>query len=197
MIYHYCRVSTKDQNLARQIDALNAYKPADRVFCDKQSGKDFNREEYQEMKRVVVSGDEIIVEELDRLGRNKDEVKKELAYFDQIGVKVRMLDVPTTLNDFPGQEWVQSMLNNVLIEVLGAVAEQERKKIRKRQEEGIAIAKAEGKYTGRKPKEIDEGLMRDVCLAWKRGEITGEIAAERLGVSRNTLYRRMKGFCAE
>lgn len=195
MIYHYCRVSSKDQNLARQIDALNAYKPADRVFCDKQSGKDFNRDEYQEMKQIATCGDEIIVEELDRLGRNKEEVKKELAYFDQIGVKVRMLDVPTTLNDFPGQEWVQSMLNNVLIEVLGAIAEQERKKIRKRQEEGIAIAKAEGKYTGRKPKAIDEALMDGVYSAWQRGEITGGEAAERLGISRNTLYRRVKMLC--
>lgn len=76
MIYHYCRVSTKDQCLDRQLTALNEYKVADRVFCDKMSGKNFEREAYQQMKLVVSAGDEIVIKELDRLGRNKDEVKR-------------------------------------------------------------------------------------------------------------------------
>ncbi len=109
MIYHYCRVSSKEQCLDRQLEALSAYKPADKVFCDKQSGKNFDRKEYQNLKRSVLPGDEVIIKELDRLGRNKEEIKIELQWFKQNKVVVRILDIPTTLLDLHGQEWVADM----------------------------------------------------------------------------------------
>ena len=131
--YFYGRISSKDQNLARQLESARRYKDIDRVFKDKQSGKDFNREEYLEMKAVLEKGDEVIVHSLDRLGRNKEGIKEELAWFKENGIIVRILDVPTTMIEYPeGQEWLMDMVNNILIEVLGAFAEQERENIRKR-----------------------------------------------------------------
>ena len=142
MIYAHIRVSAKDQNLARQIIAVKEYRPElldENIYADKQSGKNFERKEYLKLKAVLKPGDEVIIKELDRLGRNKKEIQKELAWFKEHGVIVRILNVPTTLIEYPeGQEWVMEMVNNILIEVLGAVAEQEREKILERQKEGIA-----------------------------------------------------------
>lgn len=199
MIYHYCRVSSKDQNLTRQVEALKAYKPADRVFCDKQSGKNFERAQYQLMKSLVQAGDEIIVEELDRLGRNKEDVKEELRELNKMGVKVRMLDVPTTLSDFPGQEWIQDMVNGVLIEVLSAVAEQERKKIQKRQREGIdAMPVVDGKRVSAKTGrgfgrgELDLPEFDTYLLKSQSGELSVSECCKQLGISRTTWYNRVK-----
>lgn len=136
MKYAYLRVSSTDQSLSRQIDAVKKFAPDlkdERIFYDKQSGKNFDRAEYQKLKSVVSKGDEVIIMELDRLGRDKDGIKSELQWFKENGVIVRILDVPTTLIDFQGQDWIADMVNNVIIEVMGAVAEQERLKIRKRQ----------------------------------------------------------------
>lgn len=102
----------------------------------------------------MVPGDEILVEELDRFGRNKAEIKAELEWFKEHGIIVRVFDVPTTLMDFHGQDWIGEMVNNILIEVMGAMAEQERKKIRKRQAEGIAAMPVVG---GRKVSAKTEG----------------------------------------
>lgn len=197
MIYHYCRVSTKEQNLERQLIALSGYKPADEVFCDKQSGKSFDRAEYQRLKSIVCAGDEVIIEELDRLGRNKEAIKEELKYFQRIGVKVRILDVPTTLNDYPGQEWVQDMLNNVLIEVLGAIAEQERIKIKKRQSEGIAampvvngkrVSPKTGRGFGREALDIPG--FEKFLKKQKEGLMSITECCRELGISRSTWYKR-------
>ena len=94
----------------------------------------------------------MIIKELDRLGRNKDAVKEEMKWFKDNGIAVRILDVPSTLIDFQGQDWIADMVNNIIIEVLAAMAEQERLKIKKRQKEGIAIAKAKGVRFGRPQK---------------------------------------------
>lgn len=200
MVYHYCRVSTKDQNLERQLIALNAYKPADEVFCDKQSGKNFDRSEYKRLCEVVAEGDEVIIEELDRLGRNKEAVKEALKFFKDRGVKVRMLDVPTTLNDYPGQEWVQDMINNVLVEVLGAIAEQERNKILKRQSEGIAamptvngkrVSAKTGRGFGRERMEIPG--FEKILEKQKEGIMSITECCKALGISRSTWYKRVAG----
>lgn len=200
MVYHYCRVSTKEQNLERQMIMLAGYKVADEVFCDKMSGKDFDRVEYQRLKGIVVSGDEIVVEELDRLGRNKEAVKEELKWFQERDVKVRILDVPTTLNDYPGQEWVQEMLNNVLIEVLGAIAEQERIKIKKRQSEGIAampvvngkkVSLKTGRGFGREALDIPD--FEKFLKKQKEGTLSVTECCKALGISRSTWYKRVAG----
>lgn len=192
--YFYGRVSTKDQNLARQLESAKSYKNIDRVFTDKQSGKNFDRDSYQEMKSVVECGDEVVVHALDRLGRNKDAIKEELAWFKEHGVILRILNVPTTLIEYPeGQEWVMDMVNNILIEVLGAFAEQERENIRKRQEEGIAampvdedgykVSSKTGRRAGRASKDVDLVLIDGESVA---------AACKRLGIGRTTYYRKLR-----
>jgi len=194
MTYHYCRVSSADQNLARQVDALTEYKRADKLFSDKASGKDFEREGYQRLKSEVQRGDELIIKELDRLGRNKEEIKAELKWFKDNGVIVRVLDVPTTLMDFKDQSWIQDMINNILIEVLGAVAEQERKKIKRRQQEGIKAKKDRGEWDdyGRPKKEMDMNAVSDFREKIKKGEMTVTECCKQLGISRRTWYNRIK-----
>lgn len=183
MRYAYIRVSTKEQHLDRQIEAIKEYWP-DEVFADKLSGKNFDRPEYHRLKSLIRRGDEIIVKELDRLGRNKDAVKEELKWFKDNGVIVRVLDIPTTMIELPGQEWIAEMVNNILIEVIAAVAEQERKKIRQRQKEGIACARERGVKFGRPEKDVECVLME--------GE-TVRAACRRLGVSKTYWYEKQKG----
>ena len=140
MRYFLARVSSKEQSLARQLKiARDRFDiPDENVFCDKMTGSSFDRPQYKRLKETVKAGDEVIVKEFDRFGRDKDEMKRELQWFKEKGVIVRILDIPTTLIDFQDQTWVLEMVNNILIEVLGAVAEQERKKTKQRQAEGIA-----------------------------------------------------------
>ena len=191
MTYGYVRVSTREQCFDRQIKALYDYASIDRVFQDKQSGKDFAREQYQMMKDIVRAGDTVIVKELDRFGRNKDEMKKELEWFKVNGVSVRILELPTTLIDYQGQDWIGDMVNNILIEVLGAIAEQERKKTRQRQAEGIAAKKARGEWDdyGRPKVKIDN--LDDYRRKIAAGETTVTAACKELGICRSTWYERV------
>lgn len=199
--YFYGRISSKDQNLARQLESARRYKDIDRVFKDKQSGKDFNREEYLEMKAVLEKGDEVIVHSLDRLGRNKEGIKEELAWFKENGIIVRILDVPTTMIEYPeGQEWLMDMVNNILIEVLGAFAEQERENIRKRQREGIdampmdkrgrRISKKTGRGFGRQEKHPDN--FAEVYARQQKGELKLQEAMSMVGVGRTRWYELAK-----
>lgn len=202
MKYAYLRVSSTDQSLSRQIDAVKKFAPDlkdERIFYDKQSGKNFDRAEYQKLKSVVSKGDEVIIMELDRLGRDKDGIKSELQWFKENGVIVRILDVPTTLIDFQGQDWIADMVNNVIIEVMGAVAEQERLKIRKRQREGInsmpivngkRVSARTGNSTGRPRKELPN--FEKIAKKQKEGLITVVEACSRLGISRAQWYRLIK-----
>ena len=203
MVYAYLRVSTKDQNLERQIVAVKAYCPSlldQNIFCDKQSGKNFARVEYLKLKALLVAGDELIIKELDRLGRNKEEIKKELSWFKEHKIIVRILNVPTTLIDFQGQEWIFDMVNNILIEVMGAVAEEERKKILERQREGIdAMPVINGKKTsiktGRPMGNPGKDLLQfsDYLEKTKKGELTISESCRQLGISRTHWYRLYKG----
>ena len=149
---YYARVSSQDQNLDRQLEAFHAMGAEDRdIIVDKQSGKDLNREGYQALRNVILRrGDTLVVKSLDRLSRRKADIKAELEYFREEGIRVKVLDLPTTMMEVPeGQEWVFDMVNNILIEVLGTIAQQERTTIKQRQAEGIAAAKAKGKHLGR------------------------------------------------
>ncbi|MCD3211806.1 recombinase family protein [Clostridium botulinum C/D] len=191
-IYGYSRVSTKEQNTDRQIIELKKYVDERFIFQDKLSGKNFDRPQYQLMRKVAQKGDVIYVKSLDRLGRNKKQVKEELEYFKNEGVRVKILDIPTSMMDIPsGQEWIMDMINNLLIEVLATMAEQERNNIRQRQAEGIAIAKKKGVYKGRKKIEVDDNFA-EIYDKWKAGKITAIKAMEMLGLKRNTFYRRVK-----
>lgn len=198
MKYFYARVSSKGQNLARQYEAAKDIDGIDETFSDKQSGKTFDRPEYQRMKSVLVAGDEVVVKSLDRLGRNKAMIKDELDWFKRRGVIVRVMDLPTTMMEMPvGQEWVFDMVNNVLIEVLGAIAEQERITIEARREEGIAampmidgrrVSAKTGRGFGRPKCEVDSNTVKMLRAKQKRGELTVKGCCERLGVSRATWY---------
>ena len=161
MVYGYMRVSTKAQNLNRQEDALLEFGvEKDNIFADKESGKNFDREKYQEMKSILKRNDVLVIKELDRLGRNKVMIKEELRYFKDNGIRLKILNIPTTLIDFPeGQEWVMDMVNNILLEVMSSIAEEERRKIKTRQAEGIAAAKAGGVKFGPKVKYTEVQLL--------------------------------------
>ena len=133
--YYYARVSSKEQNLDRQIAAFKALGAQDReIITDKESGKDLNRAGYAALKNAMLRrGDTLVVKSLDRLSRNKCDIKNELQYFKDNGIRLKVIDLPTTMMELPeGQEWVFEMVNNILIEVLGTIAEQERETIRKR-----------------------------------------------------------------
>ena len=178
MIYGYARVSTaQKQNEARQIEALIAYGVEEKyIKIDKASGKDFNRENYQLLKNEILRpGDTLVVKELDRLGRNKEQIKEELNYFKSNKIRVKILNIPTTLMDLPeGQEWVFDMVNNILIEVLGAIAEDERIKIKQRQSEGIAAMQDSKEYT--KAYKNKNGELVEAHLKKKSsrtGKVTG------------------------
>lgn len=192
--YFSARVSSKDQNLARQIAEAQKYGvPAENIFCDKITGRKKDRPEYDKMKSLLVKGDEVYFKELDRIGRDKCLIKEELEWFRERGVLVRILDVPTTLMELPaGQEWVFEMVNNILIEVLGTIAEQEWKKTKQRREEGIAampVDKNGRKVSSRTGRGFGRAEVK-VDLELKAGENITD-ACKRLGISRTTYYRKL------
>jgi DNA invertase Pin-like site-specific DNA recombinase len=192
-IYGYLRISSKDQSELRQRVALKEMGVEDdMIFADQMSGKNFERSDYILLKRVIRGGDTLIVKELDRFGRNKNEIKKELEWFKERGVRVKILDVPTTLIELDGQQWIMEMVNNLLIEVLGTFAEEERLKIRRTQAEGIAAAKAEGKHLGRRKQEVDSDLFEELYKQWRENNITAKRFMEELNLKSNTFYRRIK-----
>ena len=199
MKYYYTRVSHKDQNLARQIEEAKSYKDVDEVFCDKQTGKNFDRPEYARLKSILKKGDEVIVKEMDRLGRNKEATKDEIKWFKENGITLRILELPTTLIDFNGQEWIADMINNMLIEVLTSIAEQEVKKIDRRRAEGIAampivngkkVSTKTGRTYGRQPIELTDDFQK-FLKKQKDGEITVNECCKQLGISRATWYKRL------
>lgn len=197
MTFGYIRVSSKEQNEGRQIKALKDYSKElkdEHIYIDKQSGKDFEREKYQELKKVLREGDTVIIQELDRLGRNKDMIKQELKELQERKVRVKILNIPTTLIEFEeGQAWLLDMVNNILVEVLGAIAEEERNKIRQRQAEGIELAKQQGKYKGREQGtfKADMKKFRKIYNQVQAGQIAVTQAVELLGYKSRTSYYNM------
>ena len=190
-IYGYARVSTREQNTDRQIEALIRFGvPEQNIIVDKASGKDTEREGYQYLKRQILrNGDTLVIKELDRLSRSKSDIKRELETFKEMGVRIKILDIPTTLTDFPlEQRWIQDMVTAILIEVLGAIAENERMKIRARQREGIEAAKRKNVRFGRPPKPLPEN-WREVMAAVKHGEMRPVDAMQDLKLSRSSFYR--------
>lgn len=190
-IYGYARVSSREQNTDRQVEALIQFGvPEQNIIVDKASGKDTNREGYSYLKHQLLRrGDTLVVKELDRLSRSKADIKRELEYFKEQGIRVKILDLPTTLTDFPPeQRWVQEMINSILIEVLGSIAENERNKIRARQREGIEAARKRNVRLGRPPVPLPEN-WQEVMAAVRRGEKRPVDAMRELGLSRSTFYR--------
>lgn len=188
----YVRVSTVDQNEARQIEAMKA-DGVEKIYMDKKSGKDFNRPEYQKMISEMHKGDVLIIHSIDRLGRNYDEITEEWRKITkEIGSDIIVQDMPlldTTLNrDLTGK-----LIADIVLQVFSYVAQRERESIRQRQREGIEIAKAQGKYKGRAKKEINKELFESTKTRWQNGEITKVQFAEIMGISRGTLYKLLEG----
>ncbi len=202
--YGYARVSTKEQVLDRQFTSIRGYCPSipeGNIFSDKETGKIFERTHYSEMKIILEhvaktksENDviELVVEELDRLGRNAEGIKQELQWFKEHGIMVRILEIPTTLLEVKSEnKWVMELINQIIIEVYSAMAEQELEKRAKRQREGIDAALAKGIKFGRPSIEINDIAFENVYKDWKTGKITAVEAMKRLGVKTNTFYRRV------
>ena len=193
-VYGYARVSTREQNEDRQLEALKVFGvPEQNIIIDKASGKDTEREGYQYLKRQILrNGDTLVIKELDRLSRNKADIKRELEEFKEMGIRVKILDIPTTLTEFPPeQEWILDMINSILIEVLGSIAENERNKIRSRQREGIEAAKKKNVRFGRPAVEKPDN-WDTVITKVTSGEIKAVEAIQELGISRSSYYRLLR-----
>lgn len=198
-VYAYARVSTQNQHLDRQIESIRKYYPAmdeDHLFVEKISGKRGmdERQEYAVLRRVLRSGDELVIDSLDRLGRRKADIKAELEYLHTKGVILRILLIPTTLMDVDGQEWVMEMVNNLLIEVYSSIAEQEMAERERRQRDGIEAAKKRGVYKGRKPIEVDEGKFAELYKRWRAGDIKAKEFMQIIELKPNTFYRTVERY---
>ena len=189
--FYYARVSSKDQNLDRQLAAFKALGASERdIITDKESGKNVDRVGYQALKNAILRrGDTLVIKSLARLSRNTAAIHNELQYFKDNGIRVKVIDLPTTMMDLPeGQQWVFEMINNILIEVLGTIAEQERATIKQRQAEGIAAAKEQGRKLGRPALTFPDNWGA-VYNAWKAGEITAKRAMELTDTKRTSFYK--------
>ena len=195
-IYGYARVSSREQNEDRQLEALMRFGVSEQnIIIDKCSGKDTEREGYQYLKRQILrKGDTLVIKELDRLSRNKSDIKRELEQFKGMGVRVKILDIPTTLTEFPSEQmWVMDMINSILIEVLGSIAENERNKIRSRQREGIEAAKKKHVRFGRPSKPLPVN-WREVLNDVRNGTKKPVEAIRELGISRSCYCRLYNEF---
>lgn len=177
----YVRTSTEEQNEERQL--LQAREQnADKIFIDKKSGKDTNREQLKEMLQYAREGDIIIVSDISRIARNTKDLLNIVNDLNSRNIAFKSLkesiDTETPQGKF-------------MLTVFGAMAELERESILQRQKEGIEIAKAEGKYKGRKPQDIDIDKMKDVCRRWRNGEITAVKAQKLLNMSSSSFYRKV------
>lgn len=180
MLVGYVRVSTVEQNEARQVEALKHFN-IEKWYIEKVSGKDTKREQLQLLLDFVREGDEVYVMDFSRLSRSVQDL---LDIVDLLNTKkVKLVSLKENLD-------TSTATGKLMLTVIGAIAEFERQNILERQREGIAIAKREGKYNGRKAIELDN--WEEVYTAWKNGEITAVAAANLLGINRGTFYSRIK-----
>ena len=185
----YARVSSKEQNLDRQIESLKKA-GCEKIYLDKQSGKDFNRPEYQKMIAELNEDDVVYLHSLDRLGRDYDMIIEEWRRITR-KANIIVLDMPL-LDTTAGKDLTGKFIADLVLQILSYVAETERRNIKKRQAEGIAIAKAKGIYKGR-PTETNFELFEKLKISYENGEITITEMAKELGVSRGKIYRLLGG----
>ena len=204
MYYGYHRTSTIDQHLDRGIAELETFAKAnnitiEKIYTDQQTGKNFNRPRYQVLKEDILrSGDTLIITELDRLGRNKQDTLKELRYFQDKGIRVMILEIPTTTQDLSNLDnsmakMIMETINNMLIELYATMAQAEIEKKEKRQQEGIQAKKNRGEWEeyGR-PKAEKPSNWDEVIAQWNNGEITAVKAMELTGTKKTTFYKLLK-----
>lgn len=204
MIYGYHRTSTADQHLDRGIKEIEDFcKERDfkleKIYTDQQTGKNFNRPRYTVLKQDVLrAGDTLIITEVDRLGRNKQATLAELKDLQAMGVRIMILELPTTCQDFSklGNDMAAMLMetvNNMLVELYASIAEAELLKKEKRQREGIEAMKERGEwYKYGRPQYKKPINWDEVVTAWKAGEIQAVEAQRRLGMKPATFYKKVK-----
>lgn len=198
--YGYIRVSSSDQNEARQLIALKEIGVAEKnIYLDKQSGKDFNRPQYKCLLRKLKKDDLLYIKSIDRLGRNYEEILQQWRLLTkEMGVDIVVLDMPI-LDTSRGKDLMGTFLSDIVLQVLSFVAENERTNIHQRQAEGIAAARAKGVRFGRPPKPLPVNF-NSAYHRWKQGEITGTAAAKECDMPLSTfkyraeLYEKTKVF---
>jgi len=180
------RVSSRDQNESRQLESMRtAGVTLDRIFIDKQSGKDFERPEYIRLLNSLVQDDVVFISSIDRLGRNYEEILHQWQLITkEIKADIVVLDMPL-LDTRRGKDLMGTFLSDIVLQILSFVAENERENIRKRQAEGIAAAKKRGVRFGRPEKPVPENF-NDICALWKEGRISGAQAARECGMPLST-----------
>ena len=189
MDYGYARVSTKEQNEQRQIIALTQFGLSEKcIYVDKQSGRDFERPQYQRLVRKLKDGDTLVVKSIDRLGRNYEEILEQWRVITkEKAAAIVVLDMPL-LDTRKSRDLTGTLIADIVLQLLSYVAQTEREFIRQRQAEGIAAAKLRGVQFGRKPKEKPPEYPT-VLEAWRRKELSARAAAARLGVTHKTFQK--------
>lgn len=192
MKYGYVRVSTKEQNIDRQLVEMYAQGLNDKtIFIDKQSGKDFERDEYQKLKKKLKSGDLLIIKSIDRLGRNYDMIIDEWrTLVNDMDVDIQVLDMPLLDTRTEGKNLVGKFISDIVLQILSFVAENERENIKKRQAEGIRIAKEKGKHLGRPKLKLPKNFTI-IANQYKKKEITLAEALSSLKMNRSSFYKNL------
>ncbi len=194
MMYGYARISAKDQNEIRQLISLWDFGITnDRIYTDRQSGKDFNRTEYQKIIRRLKRGDVLVVKSIDRLGRNYNEILEQWQHITKtVKADIVVLDIPI-LDTRQHKDLIGTLISDIVLQLLSYVAQNERENIRQRQAEGIAAAKARGVHFGRSQRYFPENYFY-LYEKFKRKEIRqGQMIAE-IGCCDSTYYRMLKTF---
>jgi len=189
MLYGYARVSTKEQNEQRQLIALHEFGVEDKqIFVDKQSGKDFERQSYKRLMRKIKKDDTLVIQSIDRLGRNYDEILEQWRIITkEKQCAIVVLDMPL-LDTRQNRDLTGTLIADIVLQLLSYVAQTEREFIRKRQAEGIAAAKQRGVKFGRRPMERPESYTEVKCQ-WQVGEISAREAGRRLGITHKTFLQ--------
>lgn len=189
-IYGYARVSTKDQSEEWQVNALKNFGvSAEKIFIDRQSGKDFNRPQYKRLLRRLKSDSVLVVKSIDRLGRNYAEVLEQWRIITkEKGAAVVVLDIPL-LDTRNKKDFLGTIIADLALQLMSAFAQMERDAIKQRQAAGIALAKARGVKFGREPLKRPENFA-EVFSEWKSGKISARKAGKILGTTHNTLDRK-------
>ncbi|MFS0892378.1 recombinase family protein [Peribacillus frigoritolerans] len=192
--FGYIRVSSKDQNEGRQLQAMKEKGLEERdIFMDKQSGKNFDREQYQLLKRMIRKGDVLYIHSLDRFGRNKEEILQEWNDITKnIQADIVVMDMPL-LDTTQFKDSLGTFIADLVLQILSWMAEEERDRIRKRQREGIDVALQNGVPFGRPKAQVTEGFI-EVYNLWKAGEMTAVKAMGELGVKKTTFYKLVKEY---
>lgn len=191
--FGYIRVSAKDQNLDRQLEAMEALNINERdIFQDKQSGKDTNRPQYQALKATLREGDTVVIKSIDRLGRNYDDIKNEWNdIVNNRGCNIKVIDMPILDTTNENRELMGKVITDVILTLLGYVAEQERASIKQRQAEGIKIAKAQGKFAKANKIQAPQGFEAKFKEA-AEGKTTHTAVMQELNLNKTTYYRLAK-----